>query len=99
VDKIDRIHVIARLAELATDYSELSDEILPLIAKTACPDIQENANLEPSIEEMWTLKTSGKIAAIKQYRARTKALLLQSKNAIEAAGMKLGILDSDGRPL
>ena len=46
---------------------------------------------EPTMADMATFRIDGKIAAIKQYRARTGVGLKESKDAIELAAGRLGL--------
>lgn len=83
---------IAKVATAAADHPGHEDASLGLIRSA----LGASPNSEPTIAEMSILRSHGKIEAIKAHRARTGMGLKDSKDAIELAGISLGLLKRDG---
>lgn len=87
------IPLIRELIAIAEAYPEIGDDVILVIRKAVGADqVGADEPPEPTFREMMTLRTHGKIRAIKQHRERTGLDLLASKTLIEDAGLRLGIL-------
>ena len=81
-----KFDTIAILARLAAEAPELSGGIEAVI-RQAIGVSEASKSIVPTLEDMQVFRINGKIAAIKQHRARTGIGLKESKDAIEDAAI------------
>jgi hypothetical protein len=91
----ETLDAIGKLIVIANDHPEIDSHSLAFIRAIICPGLPVHSASEPpepTIREMELLRTQGKIPAIRAHRARTSLGLKESKDLVENAGLRLGIL-------
>lgn len=96
MDASQKLIVVGRLAVIGEDNKAIESDVIELIAKIVHRPVQQPSPdyipqpVSPTLDELHMATRCGKIAAIKEYRARTKAGLKESKDKIEQGLSFLG---------